>query len=183
MRINAGKWKSRPLVSVDGMDTRPTPDMLKQALFNIIGDKINNAEFCDIFAGTGNVALEALSRGAKHAVMVESAKAALRAIDANIEKLGCRSEVTVMASDALLAVKRMTGRKFDYIFFDPPYNKGFEKSILEGIRDGGLLKQGGRVIVQYEAKNSVLAEVPSEYDILDERRYGRSAFAILGLKE
>lgn len=179
MRINAGKWKGRTVFSVEGLATRPTPDMMKQALFNIIGDKIQNASFCDVFAGTGNVAFEALSRGASDATLIENSKAALNVIRQNTVKFGCESMVSVMPNDALIALKLLKGKKFDFIFFDPPYNMGFEKSVLNLIHENDLLARDGTVIVQFEAKNSVVEDVPECYEIIDRRKYGRSSFIML----
>lgn len=179
MRINAGKWKGRTLFSVEGMATRPTPDMMKQALFNIIGDRIVNSSFCDVFAGTGNVAFEALSRGAKNAVVIENSRPALNVIRQNAQKLGCGSELVVMSNDAVIALNLLKGKKYDYIFIDPPYNMGFEQKTLELIAQNDLLAQNGTVIIQFEAKNSIVDAVPECYEIADERKYGRSSFVML----
>ena len=179
MRINAGKWKGRTLFSVEGIATRPTPDMMKQALFNIIGDRIINSSFCDVFAGTGNVAFEALSRGAKNAVVIENSRPALNVIRQNAEKLGCGSELVVMSNDAVIALNLLKGRKYDFIFIDPPYNMGFEQKTLEVIAQNDLLAQNGTVIIQFEAKNSIVDAIPECYEIVDERKYGRSSFIML----
>ena len=179
MRINAGKWKGRNLYSVEGLATRPTPDMMKQALFNIIGDRINNSSFCDVFAGTGNVAFEALSRGAKSAVVIENSRPALNVIRQNAEKLGCARELIVMSNDAVIALNLLKGREFNFIFIDPPYNMGFEQKVLEAIEQNGLLAENGMVIVQFEAKRSIVDIVPDCYELVDERKYGRSSFIML----
>lgn len=179
MRINAGKWRGRTLFSVEGLSTRPTPDMMKQALFNILGDRIVNASFCDVFAGTGNVAFEALSRGAKNAVLIENSKAALNVIRQNAAKLKCENDIFVISNDALIALKMLKGKKFDFIFFDPPYNMGFERSVLNLINENELLADNGMVIVQFEAKNSIVSDIPECYDISDQRKYGRSSFVML----
>ncbi len=183
MRINAGKWKGRSIISVDGYATRPTPDIMKQALFNIIGYGVDDCLFCDIFAGTGNVALEALSRGARSVTMIENSKAAIKVIYQNIAKLGCEDDVQVINNDVLIALKLMRGKRFDYIFIDPPYNMGYENVVLTLIYQNGLLTDGGTVIVQFEEKNSIVRDIPEYYEIIDERKYGRSAFVMLKIKE
>ena len=99
MRINAGKWKGRPLFTVDGLSTRPTPDMVKQAVFNIIRDRVEGSLFCDMFAGTGSVAFEALSRGARHITLVENGRDALNVIKRNSAYLGCASDMTLVSND------------------------------------------------------------------------------------
>ncbi len=179
MRINAGKWKGRVIYSVEGNTTRPTPDMVKQALFNIIRDRIDGADFCDLFAGTGNVAFEALSRGAKSAVLVENNRDAINVINKNIEKLACDGCTTVISKDVFIALKLMNSKKFDVIFFDPPYNQGIEKDVLQSVYDNNLLKGDGIVVVQYDAKHSGSIRIPEEFEITDERRYGRSAIVFL----
>ncbi len=183
MRINAGKWKGRPIASVSGMATRPTPDVVKQAIFNIIRDEVEGSYFCDFFAGTGNIAFEALSRGAKSAVAVENSREALAVIKKNAEYLGCGNELNVLPVDVATAAKRLSGKAFDIIFFDPPYNKGFEKTTLELILQNKLIKDTGVVIVQYEGKNSIIGDVPEAFDISDERRYGRTGLLFLKLKQ
>lgn len=181
MRINAGKWKGRPIRSAEGLSTRPTPDMVKQAVFNIIRDRTEGALFCDLFAGTGNVAFEALSRGAKHITLVENNREAIGVINKNIEYLGCAADTTLIRNDVFSALKLMQGRQFDVIFFDPPYNMGFERKTLMGIAENKLIKKDGMVIVQFEAKHTVKNDIPQCFEIADERRYGRSALLFLRL--
>ena len=183
MRINAGKWKGRVIYSVEGNATRPTPDMVKQALFNIIRDRVEGADFCDLFAGTGNVAFEALSRGAKSAVLVENSRDAINVINKNIEKLGCDDCAAVMSKDVFIALKLMNPEMFDVIFFDPPYNQNIEKSVLQSIYENKLLKNNGIVVVQYDAKHSGCIQIPEEFEITDERRYGRSAIIFLRIAD
>ena len=179
MRINAGKWKGRPLFTVDGLSTRPTPDMVKQAVFNIIRDRVEGSLFCDMFAGTGSVAFEALSRGAKHITLVENGRDALNVIKRNAEYLGCTDDMTLVSNDVFTAMKLLSGKRFDVIFFDPPYNKNIESDALKGIAQNALIKDEGIVIVQFEAKNSIVTSIPDSFVIADERRYGRSALLFL----
>lgn len=179
MRINAGKWKGRPIGAVDGLSTRPTPDIIKQAVFNIIRDKVEDAVFCDIFAGTGSMAFEALSRGAKHAYLIENGKAALSVIKKNADYLGCTDSVTVVEQDVYIALKRLSGKVFDIIFIDAPYNKGFENAVLSAVMQNKLINDTGIVIVQFEAKNSIKNDIPDSFEVIDERKYGRSALLFL----
>ena len=179
MRINAGKWKGRPLRTVEGLSTRPTPDMVKQAIFNIIRDEISNALFCDLFAGTGSVAFEALSRGAKHICLVENSKPALDVIKYNAEYLGCTDNMTLVSNDVFVALKLMSGKKFDIIFFDPPYNKGLEREVLSAIAEKQVINENGWIIIQFETKNSIAKDIPEGFNIVDERRYGRSSLIFL----
>lgn len=181
MRINAGKWKGRPIRSVDGLATRPTPDIVKQAVFNIIRDKTEGILFCDLFAGTGNMAFEALSRGAKHITLVENGKEAVSVIKQNAAYLGCTADMTLIQNDVFTALKLISGKQFDVIFLDPPYNMGFEQKTLLAIAQNKLIKKDGTVIVQFEAKHTVKNDIPPCFEITDERRYGRSALLFLRL--
>lgn len=183
MRINAGRWKGRVIRSVGGMATRPTPDVVKQALFNILRDRINGACFCDLFAGTGNISFEALSRGAKSAVMVENSRDAINVINKNIEYLGCANEVSVISKDVFIALKLMSRKQFDILFFDPPYNQGLEMDVLKAVYDNGVMNDDGIVVVQYDAKHNKGIEIPPTFDIIDERRYGRSAIMFLCISD
>ncbi len=183
MRINSGKWKGREIKTVPGLDTRPTPDIVKQAIFNIIGGSVKDAEFCDIFAGTGSVAFEALSRGAKHATLIENARPAIEVINRNAETFGCKNDMTLMTRDAGLSLKMLASKRFDYIFFDPPYNKGFEKGVLEAIKTSDLLKDDGTVIIQYDMAKNRTIELHDAFETVDERRYGRNGIIFLKLKK
>src|SRR6266545_84018 len=118
MRVIAGEFRSRRLKSVPGLATRPTPDRLRETLFNILAPCIEGAAFLDAYAGTGAVGIEALSRGARHACFLERNRHAIEAIRENLESLGLTARATVAAGPVLLTVERFTA---DIVFFDPPY--------------------------------------------------------------
>lgn len=144
MHIIAGKFHRRTLTSPKGDATRPTSSRLREALFNIVQGEIQGADFLDIFAGSGAMGLEALSRGAKHAVFIESSKMALAALESNIAKLNISSQTLVLFGDYLKMLNRLqsAGKPFDIIFADAPYSMiGALESLLEII--GSLLKPGG----------------------------------------
>src|SRR5579871_495663 len=132
MRIIAGQYRSRLLKSLKGLDLRPTSDYLRETLFNVLGPDVAGSHFLDIFAGTGAVGIEALSRGAASATFIESHRPAVTLIKANLASLQITSGATVIASDALPALESVAARRhsqpdqknapaFDYIFLDPPY--------------------------------------------------------------
>ncbi len=118
MRVIAGKFRSRRLKSIPGTATRPTPDRLRETLFDILGPRIEGAVFVDAYAGTGAVGIEALSRGASHAYLLERNRAALDAIRENLSSLALESRVTVVPGPALLSLKRYAA---GIVFLDPPY--------------------------------------------------------------
>lgn len=149
MRIIAGTARSLPLKALDGKDTRPTTDRIKETMFNILQSGISGCRFLDLFAGSGQIGLEALSRGAEYAVFVENSKKACAVIEDNIRftKFGDKSRL--LAMDALCAVRSLEGTgAFDYIFLDPPYASGLEQEILATLASSGLLKEDGRIIVE-----------------------------------
>lgn len=144
MHIIAGKFHRRTLAAPKGDSTRPTSARLRESLFNIVQAEIEDAEFLDIFAGSGAMGLEALSRGANKAVFIESNKMALTALESNIAKLGVSSQAKVLFGDYLKMLKRLqtTNQQFDIIFADAPYSMTDAlKSILEF--SGSLLKPQG----------------------------------------
>jgi 16S rRNA (guanine966-N2)-methyltransferase len=120
MRIIAGRFRSRLLKSVPGLSVRPTPDRLREAMFNVLAGRVEGRVFLDAFAGSGSVGLEALSRGAQHVVLMEKSPAALQIIRENVEALGVREEVTVLRGSAARLLEGITA---DIAFVDPPYEQ------------------------------------------------------------
>lgn len=127
MRIIAGTYRSRILKSLKGAALRPTSDYLRETLFNVLGPPISGARFIDLFAGTGAVGIEALSRGAAEAVFIENHAPAAALIRRNLESLSIRSGATVLAADALRGLEKLGAKhksadpRFDFVFLDPPY--------------------------------------------------------------
>ena len=149
MRVIAGTAKRLQLKTVEGMDTRPTTDRIKETLFNMISEYLADSNFLDLFSGSGAIGIEALSRGAAHASFVEQNKQAMACIRENLAytKLGDRAEM--YETDVMNALSRMEGRKiFDYIFMDPPYNQLLEKKVLEYLSQSTLLSEDGLIIVE-----------------------------------
>jgi 16S rRNA (guanine(966)-N(2))-methyltransferase RsmD len=126
MRVIAGEFRSRRLKSIPGAATRPTPDRLRETLFDILGDRVNGSEFVDAYAGTGAVGIEALSRGASHAYFLERNRAALDAIRQNLASLGLEARATVLPGSALGS---LTQHASGIVFLDPPYDLEREYNI------------------------------------------------------
>lgn len=120
MRVIAGEFRSRKLQSVEGVGTRPTSDRLRETLFNIIGPQVEGRIFVDAYAGTGAVGIEALSRGARHAILIEKDRKALDTIRANAVALGIESRIRVIAGGAAKYLKEVAA---DIVFLDPPYER------------------------------------------------------------
>ena len=132
MRVIAGTARRLPLIAPEGKDTRPTTDRIKETLFNIIQDDVPGAMFLDLFSGSGAIGIEALSRGAKQAYLVEFGKEPLRCIKANLAKTHLEDQAVVLPVEVTYAVSKLEkqGTTFDIIYADPPYRSGFEEKLI-----------------------------------------------------
>lgn len=131
MRIIAGRWKGHPLVAFKADHIRPTTDRVKECLFNVIQFEIGDAKIADLFCGTGNLGLEALSRGASHVVFVEKNPKSLQITKSNLEKLKAdKSEYDVRSQDVLKFLKSYEGEPFDFIFADPPFTEAMAHDVM-----------------------------------------------------
>src|SRR5271170_7257478 len=151
MRVIAGQYRSRALAAPKGRETRPTSDRLRETLFNVVAPRIEGAAFVDLYAGSGAVGIEALSRGAREAVFVENAESALRAIRANLAALGIKRGYALQPRSAAAALKRLVaaGPTADIVFLDPPYESADEYEAVLGLLGGecfGLLAPDAVVI-------------------------------------
>lgn len=161
-RIIAGKSRGIQLITPDGLDTRPTADKTKEALFSILTPRIADARFLDLYAGTGQVGLEALSRGAAEAVLVEQDRRAIRAITANSQKTHLTEGYRLLAMDASKAIELLVheNRTFDLVFLDPPYAIAAEcLRKLAPAMTAGLLAPGGLLILEHESSTPAPANV------------------------
>jgi 16S rRNA (guanine966-N2)-methyltransferase len=135
LKINGGTFKGLSLYSPSGNKTRPTSNMLREAVLNICQHKIQDAYFLDVFAGTGAMGLEAISRGAAYATFIENDRNALLCIKKNIDKLSVVDKTSVLPQDVLTSLKKLEGQTFDLIYIDPPYGeKEVEKRSLEKLK-------------------------------------------------
>ncbi|MBQ9120092.1 MAG: 16S rRNA (guanine(966)-N(2))-methyltransferase RsmD [Lachnospiraceae bacterium] len=150
MRVIAGSARRTNLVTPAGMDTRPTTDRIKETLFNMINYDLPDCRFLDLFAGSGGIGIEALSRGAREAVFVEQAAEPLRCIRTNLEKTAFTEQSRVLAMDVMGALKVLEadGTPFDIIFMDPPYRDGFEERILRILSDSKLCTPETLIIIE-----------------------------------
>jgi 16S rRNA (guanine966-N2)-methyltransferase len=177
MRVIAGQFRGRRLVSPQGAAIRPTSDRAREALFDILehGDPpVRGARFLDLFCGTAAVGIEACSRGAADALLIESDPEALRLARANLARIGTPPHVRLMAGDA--ARLGAAPQRFDLVFLDPPYRSGLALPALAGLR-GGWLTPGARIVVELAAKEPL--ELSDGFGIEQERRYGAARFVFL----
>ncbi len=149
MRIIAGKARRLPLKTVPGMDTRPTSDRIKETLFNILSPWLPGSRFLDLFAGSGQMGLEAASRGAQKAVFVENSRKAADCIRENIAFTKLSGSCTLLQKDAVSAIHWLEGKEsFDIVFLDPPYGKGLEKEALQALAASSLITEDSLVILE-----------------------------------
>lgn len=173
LRIIAGRSKGRILESIKGRNTRPTSDKVKEAIFNIIQIRIPNSLVLDLFAGTGNLGLEALSRGASKAIFIDRDINAVKTIRKNCYNLGYQEQVEIYRNDAARGLTELSKRDilFDIVFMDPPYAKGYEESLLQGIYEADILHNDAIVIVEHDSK-TILPDRIAELCRYDFRKYG-----------
>ena len=180
MRIVGGRLGGRTLKGPSANEIRPTSDRLRESLFNIIEHSqggIEGARVIDLFAGTGALALEALSRGARFALLVDDGAEARALIRANVEALGLGGATRIFRRDARKLGLAPPGDLFDIAFLDPPYGRGLAEPALDALRDGRWLKPGALVVVE-EATESALAP-PKGFAPLDSRTFGDTQVVLL----
>lgn len=166
MRIIGGRFRGRTLAAFRGQEIRPTPDRVKESLFQILMPRLVGARVLDLFAGSGALGLESLSRGAREAVFNDASAESLAVLKKNLSALNVQASVT--QKDFCACLKSAEG-EFDIIFCDPPYRESFLQEICNLVKEQALLSEGG--IVVYESEREERAE---GFELLDERRYGRT---------
>jgi len=158
MRIIAGTWKGRRLKAPSGRHVRPTSDKVKGAIFNILGTKTLGARVLDLFAGTGSLALEALSRGAASAVLVEQNGRTMQIIRDNVGKMPCPEGVVLCETEAGRFLRTYAGEPFDLVFVDPPYSRGLGEKVLPEL--AGKLSRDGVIVVETSSDETLAVEAP-----------------------
>lgn len=182
MRVIAGLYKGRPLETVSGLGTRPTTDRVKEALFSILHPHLQDASFLDLFAGSGQIGMEAFSRGASEVVFVEEDPRVTKVIKKNLATLGLTAEVYTKDVFFALTVFSKKNRAFDLIFCDPPYDRGLSPHVLSFLGEKGLVAKEGLVIFEHGRKEEIPREV---WNLLQVRqiRYGDTILSFYRLKE
>lgn len=175
MRIISGCRRGHKLLDFDGQDVRPTTDRVKESIFNIIQQEVPGAEVLDMFAGSGALSFEALSRGAAHAVLIDADPRSVSLIKRNIAALRFEDRCEVKECSAV-SYAQTCGRKFDIIFLDPPYNTGLAQAALEAVSGFGLLSQTGIAVL--ESDNTDFRYECDGLRIMKQKRYGRTYITI-----
>jgi len=148
VRIIAGEYSSRRIEAPRGMNTRPTLDQVREAVFSSLGGMFEGGSFLDLYAGSGANGLEAVSRGFSHSTFVDSSREAVTVIKKNIQTLKCNDFCTVLCMKDSAALKKLSEEKFDCIYMDPPYAKQKNAEILAFLSDHEMVKPGGRVVIE-----------------------------------
>ena len=181
MRIITGKARGLRLNVPKNYDVRPTADRVKESLFNILGTKVNGAQVLDVFAGSGNLGLEAWSRGAAAVLFVDNSRTSLRLTESNIKKCRAEAECDILLCDAPGALERLSkkGKRFDLIFADPPYNKELLQKVLAGLSNYPVLAEAGWLIMEHSAHDAVDAFVPEGYVLFRRQKYGETCLSFV----
>lgn len=177
MRIIAGEWRGRRLVAPEGRQTRPTADRARETLFSMLASRVGSFEglrVADLYAGSGALGFEALSRGAEHATFVETDRAALKAIEANSKALGATSRIAVRA---MSAATLPAGQPFDLLFADPPYEAGSGTAVADAVAKSCWLAPGGWMAVETHRGDAVAP--PEGWEVDAARDVGRARLTIL----
>src|SRR3954453_22103736 len=185
MRVVGGRLRGRTLVSPSSREIRPTADRLRESLFNILvrayGDPIDGARVLDLFAGTGALGIEAISRGAKFALFIDNGAQARALLRANVEALGLGGLTKVFRRDATDLGPAHPVEPFSLVFLDPPYGRGLAEKALASLRAGGWLTPGAMLVVEEAKAAAVVA--PDGYDELERRAYDDTEFVLLRASE
>ncbi|MCX5909241.1 MAG: 16S rRNA (guanine(966)-N(2))-methyltransferase RsmD [Deltaproteobacteria bacterium] len=174
MRVVSGICKGKRLLSLKGLALRPTADRVKEAIFDILQDRFQGQRVLDLFAGTGALGIEALSRGACFAVFVEAQVASQEILQKNIENCGFGKQAEILARDVATGIKVLKYREeaFDLIFLDPPYGKGWGRNTLKALSQNSILTPDTRIIAEHSLDED-LEPTPS-LERVDQRKYGRT---------
>ena len=183
MRVIAGKFKGKPLFSPKGNNARPTTDRVKETLFNILYsmDCIDEAKVLDLFAGSGALGIEALSRGASQCVFVDIDKKSVALLKKNLENVGAsKPKYRVLHADYKKAVMLLTDQRFDLIFIDPPFKAHNEKAIVDLILGSDILSEDGVIVIEHEVQNDLAGLKTDNLPIkIDTRVLGNTALTFL----
>jgi 16S rRNA (guanine(966)-N(2))-methyltransferase RsmD len=178
VRVIGGSYRGRRLKTVPGLNVRPTSDRLRETLFNILAPRIGDSRVLDICAGSGAVAIEALSRGASEAVLIDQSRAACKIILENLQAIGLIDEARVMNRDALAAIKQLEieARLFDIIFFDPPYASPLYSQMMNQLASSSIVHAEAILVVEHHIKNPI-EPVYGKLKMYREVKQGESALA------
>lgn len=170
MRVISGIAGGRKLKEIEGYDVRPTTDKVKESVFNIVQFSIEGRKVLDLFAGTGQLGIEAISRGAKKAIFVDQSTTSIKTVRENVKAVGFEKQCEIVQADACEYLRR--GEKFDLIFLDPPYDSTLLEKALQIIEQIDILNKGGIIVCESRIEK-VLPELKYPYEKFREYKYGK----------
>lgn len=184
MRIIAGIARGKKILAPDGMQTRPTLDRVKENIFNIIQNRIDDAIAIDVFAGTGSLGLEAVSRGAKECYLVDKHPTTFKNLKENVKNLKFEDKCICLNMDSYMALKDLGKKKkvFDLIFIDPPYAKEMIPPAIEIVHEESLLHKDGLIVTKIDSSENIY-EGNGEINLVDHRKYGNTTVCFYKHKE
>lgn len=182
MRVIAGRARGLTLETIEGDSTRPTRDVVREALFSILMNNIPDARFLDLFSGSGAIGIEALSRGAKYAMFIDLNPKCTRIIKKNLEKAKFTEYSDVYNTDYKKAISKMNSKSFDIIYVDPPYNKEIGIDAISRLSEADVLAEDGIIILETDT-NELVPEQIGRYEKFNYKRYGRNILTLFKRKE
>ena len=181
MRIITGKAKGIRLKTLEGDATRPTSERVKEAIFSMLQGDMEGREMLDLFSGSGQMGLEAISRGAAHATLIDKSPLAIKIITENAEKTKLISHCTILKEEYLNFLRFSKDRKYDIVFLDPPYASGFYHPTLKALIENNMLKASSLIICESDTPDIFEDDdtLALAYKILKQSRYGKTVITIL----
>lgn len=173
MRIIAGEKRHLLLKTVPGLEVRPTTDIIKETLFNIIQFDLQGINFLDLFAGSGSIGIEALSRGAKEAYFIDNNSDTIKVINENLKNTGLMNKAKVFCINAVTAIEKLAknNQKFDIIFMDPPYKKGLYLPVFEKLKETDILNSNAKIILETNKEDDAMDVINLGFTLYREKKY------------
>jgi len=184
MRIISGTSKGRKLVTLKSQSLRPTSDRVKESIFNILREEIEGGMVLDLFAGTGNLGIEALSRGAKKVIFVEKGRHALGLIQRNLAQFGLEEQSEILPTDAnrAIGILKQRGKTFDLIFMDPPYEKGLIEETLTKLSSHQIYHRDSILVIEHH-RRELLPPIINRWNLIRQRQMGDTVISFLTPRE
>lgn len=184
MRIIGGKAKGTKLYTLEGENTRPTLDRVRESLFNILQYKLQDCVFLDLFSGSGACGIEAVSRGAKKAILCDNSKQAIEIIKKNVEKTHTKEQIEIYQTTFEKLLRTKIKEKLDIIYIDPPYQTDFANQAVKMILESNLSNEDSIIIIETDQEKRVKEQLDKieEIEVMDERKYGRVHLIFLSQK-
>lgn len=180
MRIVSGTARGTKLYTLEGLTTRPTLDRVKESLFNIIQNDVQDSVFLDVFSGSGAIGLEAASRGAKKVILCDKSKEAINIINKNIEKTHLSKKVELYNLDYEILLKTKINENVDIVYIDPPYDSDFAIKSVDIFINQNLVNEDSKIIIETDNENQILDKLKKrQIEIIDKRKYGRAVLIFL----